>query len=84
VLPAGALAGWASHPLKNASFARRTLVADLPAGARPDPWMALQCVLALKIGDVAHRVKVDDTLPGISEGVNAGMWTVGLALPATG
>ena len=24
-------------------------------------------------------VKVDDTLPGIEEGINAGMWTVGLA-----
>jgi phosphonoacetaldehyde hydrolase len=53
---------------------------DLPAGARPGPWMALQCVLALKVGDVSHCVKVDDTLPGIAEGVSAGMWTVGLAL----
>ena len=53
---------------------------DLSAGARPGPWMALQCVLELKAGDVAHCVKVDDTLPGISEGVSAGMWTVGLAL----
>jgi phosphonoacetaldehyde hydrolase len=42
--------------------------------------MALQCVLELKVGDVAHCIKVDDTLPGISEGVSAGMWTVGLAL----
>ena len=24
-------------------------------------------------------VKVDDTLPGIEEGINAGMWTVGVA-----
>ncbi len=24
-------------------------------------------------------VKVDDTIPGIEEGLNAGMWTVGLA-----
>ena len=53
---------------------------DLSAGARPGPWMALQCVLELKVGDVAHCVKVDDTLPGIFEGVSAGMWTVGLAL----
>ena len=53
---------------------------DLVAGARPGPWMALQCVLELKVSDVAHCVKVDDTLPGISEGVSAGMWTVGLAL----
>lgn len=53
---------------------------DLAAGARPGPWMALQCVLELKIGCVAHCVKVDDTTPGIAEGRNAGMWTVGLAL----
>ena len=24
-------------------------------------------------------VKVDDTIPGIEEGLNAGMWTIGLA-----
>lgn len=53
---------------------------DLEAGARPGPWMALQCVLDLKINSVAHCVKVDDTVPGIVEGINAGMWTVGLAL----
>lgn len=53
---------------------------DLPAGARPGPWMALQCVLDLKITSVAHCVKVDDTAPGMAEGRNAGMWTVGLAL----
>jgi phosphonoacetaldehyde hydrolase len=53
---------------------------DLAAGARPGPWMALQCVLDLKIGNVAHCIKVDDTLPGIDEGRNAGMWAVGLAL----
>lgn len=53
---------------------------DLSAGARPGPWMALQCVQELAIGSVAHCVKVDDTLPGLHEGRNAGMWTVGLAL----
>lgn len=53
---------------------------DLEAGARPGPWMALQCVLDLGIGSVARCVKVDDTLPGIAEGIHAGMWTVGLAL----
>jgi phosphonoacetaldehyde hydrolase len=53
---------------------------DLPAGARPGPWMALECVQQLRIGAVSHCVKVDDTLPGIHEGLNAGMWTIGLAL----
>ncbi len=53
---------------------------DLAAGARPGPWMALECVQQLRISAVSHCVKVDDTLPGIAEGLNAGMWTVGLAL----
>jgi phosphonoacetaldehyde hydrolase len=53
---------------------------DLAAGARPGPWMALACVQDLHIGAVSHCVKVDDTVPGIAEGLNAGMWTVGLTL----
>ena len=53
---------------------------DLEAGARPGPWMALDCVQHLRINAVRYCVKVDDTAPGIEEGVNAGMWTVGLAL----
>jgi phosphonoacetaldehyde hydrolase len=29
---------------------------------------------------VQSCVKVDDTVPGVEEGLNAGMWTVGLAV----
>lgn len=53
---------------------------ELPAGGRPGPWMALANVLALGVRDVRACVKVDDTVPGIEEGLNAGMWTVGLSL----
>lgn len=53
---------------------------ELSAGGRPGPFMALANVLALGIGDVRTCVKVDDTVPGIAEGLNAGMWTVGLSL----
>lgn len=53
---------------------------DLKAGGRPGPWMALANVIELGIGDVAACIKVDDTVPGIAEGLAAGMWTVGLAL----
>ncbi|MFL9927209.1 phosphonoacetaldehyde hydrolase [Herbaspirillum lusitanum] len=52
---------------------------DLRAGGRPGPWMALANVLELGVGDVRSCVKVDDTAPGIVEGLRAGMWTVGLA-----
>ncbi len=53
---------------------------DLKAGARPGPWMALQNVINLGVTSVSHCVKVDDSAPGITEGINAGMWTVGLTL----
>lgn len=53
---------------------------DLKAGGRPGPWMALQNVIMLGVSSVAHCVKVDDAVPGIQEGLNAGMWTVGLSV----
>lgn len=52
---------------------------DVPRG-RPYPHMALQNVIALDVETVAACVKVDDTVPGIEEGLNAGMWTIGLAV----
>ncbi|MBT1065075.1 phosphonoacetaldehyde hydrolase [Bowmanella sp. Y26] len=53
---------------------------DLAAGSRPGPWMALQNVIELGLMAVSRCVKVDDSAPGIEEGLNAGMWTVGLSL----
>ena len=53
---------------------------DFAAGGRPGPWMALANVIALGVADVRACVKVDDTVPGIEEGLAAGMWTVGLSL----
>jgi len=53
---------------------------DLTAGARPGPYMALDCVQQLKATAVWRCVKVDDTPPGLEEGRNAGMWTVAVAL----
>ncbi|SCK28352.1 phosphonoacetaldehyde hydrolase [Vogesella sp. LIG4] len=71
LLPLAAAAGYAPD--------HTVATDDLPAGGRPGPWMALANVLALAVGDVRHCVKVDDTVPGIAEGLRAGMWTVGLA-----
>jgi phosphonoacetaldehyde hydrolase len=42
--------------------------------------MCLQNVINLGVSPVEACVKVDDTIPGIEEGLNAGMWTVGLAM----
>ena len=57
---------------------------DLKPGGRPGPWMALANVIELGVRDVAACVKVDDTEPGIIEGLSAGMWTVGIALSGNG
>lgn len=46
---------------------------------RPEPWMVLQNMLNLGIYPPEAVVKVDDTKPGIDEGLNAGTWTIGLA-----
>jgi phosphonoacetaldehyde hydrolase len=52
---------------------------DVPAG-RPYPYMCLQNAVNLNVTTVHSCVKVDDTVPGVEEGLNAGMWTVGLAV----
>ncbi|MGR5093996.1 phosphonoacetaldehyde hydrolase [Vibrio maritimus] len=53
---------------------------DLPQGGRPAPFMALKNAIELSVTSVGACVKVDDAAPGIEEGHNAGMWTVGLLL----
>ncbi|NHH99385.1 phosphonoacetaldehyde hydrolase [Oceanimonas sp. MB9] len=47
---------------------------------RPWPEMSLRAACALEAGAVQACVKVDDTGVGIEEGLNAGMWTVVLAV----
>jgi beta-phosphoglucomutase-like phosphatase (HAD superfamily) len=46
---------------------------------RPKPWMSTRVAEALDAYPLFACVKVDDTLPGIAEGLNAGMWAVGVA-----
>jgi len=46
---------------------------------RPFPDMALKVAMELEVGHVNACIKVDDTLPGITEGLRAGMWTVGVS-----
>lgn len=51
---------------------------QVPRG-RPYPHMCLLNAIELEVENLAACVKIDDTLPGIDEGLNAGMWTIGLA-----
>ena len=52
---------------------------DVPAG-RPEPWMCLENAKLLRIYPMEAIVKIGDTLPDIEEGLNAGMWTIGLTM----
>ena len=54
---------------------------DVRAG-RPAPWMALLAAMHMGVYPMAACVKIGDTIPDIGEGLNAGMWSVGVA--ATG
>ncbi|MCX7630571.1 MAG: phosphonoacetaldehyde hydrolase [Geminicoccaceae bacterium] len=52
---------------------------DVPC-ARPRPAMCLLNAARLSVADVAACLKVDDTVPGIEEGLAAGMWTAAVAV----
>jgi len=71
LLPVAAARGYAPDNLVCAG--------DLTAG-RPTPLMMYKCFLDLGVWPARHVVKVDDTVPGIAEGLAAGTWTVGVAM----
>jgi phosphonoacetaldehyde hydrolase len=54
---------------------------EVPAG-RPGPYMAWTAVMRLGVVEVQSCVKIGDTVVDVEEGLNAGMWSVGVA--ATG
>ena len=45
---------------------------DVPAG-RPAPWMSMTKAMQMSVYPFELIVKVDDTLPGITTGLNAGI-----------
>ena len=49
--------------------------------SRPDPMGVEQCLKAMQLSAHArHVIKVDDTAPGLAEGLAAGCWTVGVSV----
>lgn len=56
------------------------VAADEIALPRPAAQGVLKNLVELDVKSVHHCVKVDDTAPGIAEGLNAGMWTVAVAV----
>jgi phosphonoacetaldehyde hydrolase len=57
-----------------------TVAADeVPAG-RPFPYACWKNAIQLQVWPAEACVKIGDTVPDVEEGLNAGMWTVGLTL----
>lgn len=54
--------------------------ADEVPDARPAPWMAITSAMHMGVYPMCSCVKVGDTPYDIESGLNAGMWTVGVAL----
>jgi len=52
---------------------------DVPAG-RPAPWMAFRNAENLGTYPMQSIVKIGDTISDIQEGINAGMWSVGVIM----
>lgn len=71
VLPLAAAQGYAPDNLVCAG--------DLADG-RPSPLMMYRCFADLGVYPPAAVVKIDDTEPGILEGLAAGTWTVGVSI----
>jgi phosphonoacetaldehyde hydrolase len=71
ILPVAAAQGFAPDSV--------VCTGDTPDG-RPTPYMLYKSFLDLEIWPAWDAIKVDDTEVGIREGVNAGSWTVGVAV----
>ena len=52
---------------------------DVPAG-RPAPWMAFKNAMEFNIYPMEAYIKVGDTVSDIEEGLNSGMWSVGVIM----
>ncbi len=51
---------------------------EVPGGGRPGPWMCYLNAIRLRVAPLWAMAKIGDTPSDIEEGLNAGMWTVGV------
>lgn len=56
----------------------RSLAPEDAGGGRPYPWMCYRLAIDLHIYPLSDCVKIGDTESDIEEGLNAGMWTIGV------
>ncbi len=52
---------------------------EVPEG-RPAPWMAVTSAMHMNAYPLESCIKIGDTVADIEEGLNAGMWTIGITL----
>jgi len=52
---------------------------EVEQGARPKPFMVYRNLDLMDVWPIESVIKVDDTVGGIGEGLNAGCWTVGVS-----
>lgn len=55
------------------------VTSDEVSAGRPAPWMALKNAEMMGVYPMEAVIKVGDTVADIEEGLNAGMWTIGVA-----
>ncbi len=46
---------------------------------RPEPWMIFKSMMNLGVFPLESVVKIGDTMVDITEGLNANVWTIGVA-----
>lgn len=51
---------------------------DVPGGGRPAPWMCYLNAIRLEASPLWSMIKIGDTPSDIEEGLQAGMWTIGV------
>jgi phosphonoacetaldehyde hydrolase len=56
----------------------RSLAPEDAGGGRPFPWMCYRLAIDLHIYPLSACVKIGDTESDMEEGLNAGMWTIGV------
>jgi phosphonoacetaldehyde hydrolase len=56
----------------------RSLAPEDVGAGRPFPWMCYRLAIDLRIYPLSSCVKIGDTESDIAEGLNAGMWTIGV------
>jgi phosphonoacetaldehyde hydrolase len=68
-----------AHAAKEGYTPDSALCPDDTSAGRPWPWMCYLAAIQMEVYPMCTMIKIGDTISDIEEGLNAGMWTVGIA-----